>query len=174
MKIILLHDTSGLKMNWSASDKLIKRIRVELDQLSKLIEDNQPLISNAGKSLPSKVETSALGAFLHAFYTGIENMFGRIYAEKHGIKASGEAWHKTLLQGMAEETDGGVPVISGAMCEKLSEYLTFRHVFRQAYTFEIRWEKMKPLVLACEAIFLQLTEELSTRFNLVSDPPATG
>jgi hypothetical protein len=70
---------------------------------------------------------------------------------------------------MAEETEHAVPVISGDLCERLSQYLTFRHVFRQAYTFDIRWDKMKPLVLACEATFKQLSEELSVRFNLPSE-----
>jgi len=157
-------------MSWSASDKLIKQIRVELEQLSLLVRENQPLISNAGKNPPSKVEISALAAFLHSFYTGIENIFGRMYAEMHGKKAAGDAWHRNLLQAMAEETKKAAPVISQELCDLLSEYLTFRHVFRQAYTFDIRWDKMKPLVSGCEAVFKRLSDELSARFNLPKNP----
>jgi hypothetical protein len=159
-------------MSWSVSDKLTKQVRVELEQLSRLVEENLPIIGNAEKISPSKVEISALAAFLHSFYTGIENIFGRIYAEMHGKKAAGEAWHKHLLQAMSEETGQAAPVISRDLCDILSEYLTFRHVFRQAYTFNIRWEKMKPLVSACKATFTKFSEELSTRFNLPSNEKA--
>ncbi len=153
-------------MNWSASDKLIKQIEVELEQLSRLVRDNLPLINTAGEKTPSKVELAALAAFLHSFYTGIENIFGRIYAEMYGRKAAGEAWHRDLLQAMAQGKEGAAPFISQNLCNILSEYMTFRHVFRQAYTFNIHWDKMKPLVLACETVFKELSDELSARFNL--------
>ena len=157
-------------MSWSASDKLAKQICVELEQLSRLVQENLAVIGNVEKSAPSKMEISALAAFLHSFYTGIENIFGRIYTEIHGKKAAGEAWHKNLLQAMAEETEQSAPIISQDTCDILSEYLTFRHVFRQAYTFDIRWDKMKPLVFACKVTFKQLCGELSARFNLPSYP----
>ena len=150
-------------MSWFASDKLIKQIRVELDQLSRLLQENQALLD---KAEPSKVEISALATVLHSFYTGAENIFGRIYTEMHGQKASGEAWHKNLLQAMAREANGVAPVISQDLCEILSEYLTFRHVFRQAYTFEMQWDKMKPLVLTCAPALKQLMAEFSARFSL--------
>jgi hypothetical protein len=157
-------------MSWSASDKLIKQIRLELEQLSHLVRENLPLISTSLNNPPSKVEISALAAFLHSFYTGIENIFGRMYAEMRGKKAAGDAWHRNLLQAMADETKDAAPVISQDLCDILSEYLTFRHVFRQAYTFEIRWDKMKPLVSGCEAAFKRLSDELSARFNLPRNP----
>jgi hypothetical protein len=56
-------------MSWSASDKLTKQVRVELEQLSRLVEEYLPLIINADKDIPSKVEIPALAAFLHSFYT---------------------------------------------------------------------------------------------------------
>lgn len=40
------------------------------------------------------------------------------------------------------------------------EYLEFRHVFRQAYSFQLRWDKMSPLVLGCEETLRQLEAEL--------------
>lgn len=155
-------------MNWSASDKLIKQVKVELEQLSRLVEENNPLISATEKKEPSKFEISALAAFLHSFYTGIENIFGRIYVEVHGTKVTGEAWHKNLLQAMVEKNEVTSPQISQDLCDSLSEYLTFRHVFRQAYTFDIRWDKMKPLIFRSKAVFKQLSDELSARYNLLS------
>jgi hypothetical protein len=153
-------------MSWCASDKLIKQIRVELDQLSRLLHENQALLDKAKEGEPSRVEISALAAVLHSVYTGAENIFGRIYVEIYGQKADGEAWHKNLLQAMAVEAGGAAPIISQELCDVLSQYLTFRHVFRQAYTFEIKWDKMKPLVLTCEPAIRQLMAELAARFSL--------
>jgi hypothetical protein len=157
-------------MSWCASDKLTKQIRVELDQLSRLLQENQGLIDKAKAGVPSKIEISALAMFLHSLYTGAENVFGRIYVDMHGRKITGDAWHKNLLQAMAKETRGISPVISIELCNSLSEFLTFRHVFRQAYTFEIQWEKMKPLVLGSGPVLQRLASEFTVRFNLKDEP----
>ncbi len=42
------------------------------------------------------------------------------------------------------------------------EYLEFRHVFRQAYAFDLRWEKMRSLVLGCEDTLRLLQVELES------------
>jgi len=51
-------------------------------------------------------------------------------------------------------------LISESLRNTLSEYLAFRHVFRQAYSFDLHWEKMSALVLNCEATFQRLETEL--------------
>jgi hypothetical protein len=38
----------------------------------------------------------------------------------------------------------------------LNEYLRFRHVFRNAYSFDLDWRKMSPLVLRVEETFQKL------------------
>jgi hypothetical protein len=38
----------------------------------------------------------------------------------------------------------------------LNEYLRFRHVFRNAYSFDLDWNKMSPLVLRLEITFNEL------------------
>jgi hypothetical protein len=37
-----------------------------------------------------------------------------------------------------------------------------RHVFRQAYSFELRWQKMKHLVLELNEVLRRLEHELDT------------
>lgn len=50
-------------------------------------------------------------------------------------------------------------LISAGLGERLRIYLQFRHVFRQAYSFQLHWEKMAPLVLGSEeTLALLLTE----------------
>jgi hypothetical protein len=61
---------------------------------------------------------------------------------------------------MAAPTSLRGALISESLNETLSEYLAFRHVFRQAYSFDLRWEKMSALVLDCERTFRRLETEL--------------
>ncbi len=37
-------------------------------------------------------------------------------------------------------------IIDEQLYLKLREYATFRHFYRHAYSFQLNWEKMKPLV----------------------------
>ena len=46
----------------------------------------------------------------------------------------------------------------------LDDYITFRHLFRHTYTFDLRWDRMKPLVLGCEETFRLLEGELDRFF----------
>ena len=54
-------------------------------------------------------------------------------------------------------------VLSRELGGRLKEYMEFRHVFRHAYTFDLRWDRMKALVLGCEET-LQLVEGELDRF----------
>jgi hypothetical protein len=51
------------------------------------------------------------------------------------------------------------------MRDALRGYLDFRHVFRQAYSFQLQWEKMSPLVLGCEETLRRLEVELDAFFE---------
>jgi hypothetical protein len=51
-------------------------------------------------------------------------------------------------------------VLSEELYDSLNEYLRFRHVFRNAYCFDLDWEKMSPLVLRLEETWQKLEESL--------------
>ena len=53
-------------------------------------------------------------------------------------------------------------VISAPLRNRLREYLGFRHVFRQAYSFQLTWERMSSLVLGCEEALRTLETELDS------------
>jgi hypothetical protein len=142
--------------------KLGKQIGVEREQLNRLIEVHRPLLAKCVSQPPNDIELSALAALLHSFYTGIENIFKRIAVEIDGAPPRGEAWHRQLLDAMSLHNNLRGAVISPSLRDSLSEYLAFRHVFRQAYSFELRWEKMSVLVLNCEATLRRLEAELET------------
>lgn len=140
--------------------KLAKQINVEREQLRRLFQIHSHLIANCDSQPPNEIELSALAALLHSFYTGIENIFKRVAVELDGGAPRGEAWHRQLLDVMAASTSIRAALISESLRDSLSEYLAFRHVFRQAYSFDLRWEKMSALVLNCEATFRRLEDEL--------------
>ena len=142
------------------SDKLRKQIAVELQQLNRLLEVHQPLLVKCASEAPSEIEISALAAMLHSFYTGIENIFKRIVLESGDALPSGEAWHRGLLDVMTKPGSARAAVISILLRDRLRDYLRFRHVFRQAYSFELRWDKMISLVLECDETLRLLEAEL--------------
>lgn len=142
------------------SSKLAKQIAVEEDQLNKLIDTHRELLSKCASEPPSDVERSALAFLLHSFYSGLENIFKRIAIQIDGGLPAGDAWHRKLLDRMAQNTDHRSPVISESLYETLNEYLAFRHVVRQSYSFTLQWEKMAALVLNCEVTMMNVMDEL--------------
>ncbi len=47
---------------------------------------------------------------------------------------------------MASENSSRIEIVNEELYLKLREYATFRHFYRHAYSFQLNWEKMKPLV----------------------------
>jgi hypothetical protein len=141
--------------------ELREEIELELAQLHQLLNQFKPLIEDARIRHPNDVERIALAGILHSFYTGVENICKRIAIQIDGGSPRGEFWHRDLLQSMIHPGESRPAVITEEMYRRLKEYLDFRHVFRQAYSFELQWDKMKPLVLNCEQVLLDLETELN-------------
>ena len=144
-------------------DKLRRQVTVERQQLHRLLEMYRPLIERCAVVPPDDTELSALAAMLHSFYNGFENIFKRVAAELDGGLPSGEFWHRELMDSMTMPIGERSAVLSEKLIERLDDYLEFRHFFRHAYTFDLRWDRMKTLVLGCEET-LQLVEGELDRF----------
>lgn len=151
------------------SDKLRKQIAIEREQLNRLIETHRPLLDKCTNDAPSEIELSAIAAMLHAFYTGIENIFKRVALHLDGTLPDGMSWHRELLDAMLLQNNNRAALISEALQERLKDYLKFRHVFRQAYSFQLQWEKMSSLTLDCENTLRMLERELDS--FLLSEKP---
>jgi hypothetical protein len=137
------------------------QLAVEQAQLQQLFELHYPLLEKSRHQEPNPIELSALGAFLHAFYTGVENLFRRVTLELGDSLPQNEAWHQRLLRHMMAPAEQRPAFVSSELGEQLKVYLQFRHVFRQAYSFQLHWEKMAPLVHASEEVFRRLREEVA-------------
>ncbi len=124
------------------------------------MESFDPLLARTAAGEPDQIDTVAWGAMLHSFYTGVENIFKRIALESEGAIPGGESWHSELLKSMAMPAANRPAVITTGLRDRLAEYLAFRHVFRSAYSFLLRWDRMAPLTFDCETTLRLLETEL--------------
>ena len=136
-------------------------IEAILGDLERVVEEIERLLRDLGSSEPIYKDRAAMGAFLHNFYNGIENVLKRIAEEIDQSVPSGSEWHRALLRRMAKGVEGLRPaVLKAETVEKLLPYLGFRHFFRHSYTFEIDWEKVKPLAVNARAVLEVFKDDL--------------
>jgi hypothetical protein len=148
---------------------------VERRQLRRLLETHAGLLAKCRAREPTVDELAALAAILHAFYNGVENIFKRVSMTLNGGPPTGPFWHADLIEAMSKAKPNRPALLSESLSETLQEYLDFRHVFRQAYSFELRWKKMKHLVLGLHEVLRRLEHELDVFLahlkNKVQPPP---
>jgi hypothetical protein len=141
---------------------------LERAQLRKMLSDFAPLREKSLNENPDLVGIAALAAFLHSFYNGVENLFKRIAVHLDGGPPQGEFWHSELLKAMKGPGARRPAVIDEVTYERLRQYMDFRHMFRHAYSHELRWSRMAPLVRDCQSA-LELLEEQMERFTAIMD-----
>ncbi len=141
-------------------DNLRQEIVIERQYLNRHLDGYRALLIKCATEAPSEIELWALAGMLHAFYTGIENIFKRIVTGSGEMLSAGESWHRELLDAMTKAGSTRAAVISIPLRDRLREYLRFRHVFRQAYHFQLRWDKMASLTLGCEETLRLFEAEL--------------
>lgn len=142
-----------------------ERVRLEMVLLRRQVDFTLPLLKKVESTEPEPYELQALAAHLHSFYTGIEKIFGHIAKDIDGGTPSGFAWHSRLLTSMSKPTESRPAVISEELYIRLYDYMTFRHMFRHAYTYDLKWRKMSDLVLHCEETLDRLEKELAAFFS---------
>lgn len=147
-------------MNLSAWDKFRKQQATEREQLQRLILGMRELLAKCRATTPTEIELAALATLLHSFYTGVENIFKRVSIELDDERITGDAWHRELLNRMKASNTHRSALLSEELHDSLNEYLRFRHVFRNAYSFDLDWEKMSPLVLRLEETFQNIEKSL--------------
>jgi len=143
-------------------DEIKGKIEFELKQLEKLNRLNSSLLKRIKNKKPNQIELLAFSSLLHSFYTGIENIFKRIGQEIDNKLPSNSGWHQKLLERMVKSTSTRPPVISKELKEELAEYLAFRHIFRNLYSFELDWKKIKPLVVKLKSVLKNFNEEIDS------------
>lgn len=143
------------------SRRLHAELEVELAQLERLASDAAPIVARALRDDPPLVEVAALAAMLHAFYNGVENLLKRIELSVAGSSPDGETWHSQLLTGAACAGVNRGPIITPELVGRLKPFLSFRHVFRHAYTFDLNWARMRPLAAELESVCSEFRSQIA-------------
>ena len=111
--------------------------------------------------MPIYIDSASLN--MHDVYSGFERIFKQIAATMDGNVPVNAEWHRDLLEQMALNLPKVRPlVLSAESIERLDEYLRFRHVVRNVYTFSFDPERIGRLVKELETVFDQVQNELLT------------
>lgn len=154
-----------------SSSTLSQQFQKKLDDLKTLQSEFLSFIDSELSESPDKYELRTIGSFLHDFYTGSESIFRFIVTkyDREPERLHGEKWHQELLDSMTDQIGSMRPqVIPEDLHDQLDEYRAFRHVFREAYGFELKWKYMKPLVESFEPVsnkLISCLEEFDEAMN---------
>ncbi len=101
--------------------------------------------ARGGPDAQALLEATALN--LHGFYNGLEHIFEWLARELDGGLPQGSMWHRDLLDQMTLDIpDGRPPVLRPETRASLGEYLGFRHLVRNLYTWDFAPLKIQQLV----------------------------
>lgn len=99
---------------------------------------------------------------LHGYYNGVEGLLENIATSLDKRLPGGSSWHRDLLTQMANELPDVRPaVISDSTATVLNDYLRFRHVVRNIYSYQIDPEQLRPLVEGSPGAFVLFSQELT-------------
>jgi len=133
----------------------VASIRKELSTISGLREE---LAHEMAQPEPNR---RAIGSILHDFYNCCERIFRRVATEINGATSGGDSWHKELLFRMTIPVEDRRPaVLSAALAADLDDYLSFRHVFRNIYGFELQGERLSRLASRFPAVSRRFEKEV--------------
>lgn len=146
-------------------DKIVKKqIEFKINDIDKLFLEYELIFQKIKAETPDLFDMTILGSILHSFYNGIENIFEIIAKNIDNNVPTGNKSHQELLHQMASENGARNEILSEELYFKLREYATFRHFYRHAYSFQLNWEKMKPLINNLDDVW---KETKSNLLNLI-------
>lgn len=118
---------------------------------------------------PEPLQLRGIGSILHDFYCGIERILERIAAEIDGELPGGADWHAPLLVRMTTEVESLRPAaLSQQLAEDLRPYLRFRHLFRNVYGAQLRWELCRGLAEGMPSTWSAFRTEVDAFLSFLS------
>lgn len=148
-------------------DNLIReQIKFKINDIDKLFLEYDLIFKKIKIETPDLFDMTILGSVLHSFYNGVENIFEIIAKNIDNSVPTGNKSHQELLHQMASENGIRNEVINEELYSKLKEYATFRHFYRHAYSFQLKWEKMEALVDNINYIWGEVKQSLENFISL--------
>lgn len=141
-------------------EKIKAKMKFEIEQIGKLIDEYSCLLEKCRAAKPDLIEMTAVAAFLHSFYNGLENIFKAVAREIDGRDPAGPHYHRDLLKQMTSGTSLRKSVISSDLCGSLSKYLAFRHFFRHSYSFGLDWNELEKLTFSPDEVWNKTKTEI--------------
>jgi len=138
------------------------RIRQEVAELERIVARAERAVA-AVQQRPDDQDLylDAAALNLHDFYSGLERVFHHIAATIDRSAPDGSEWHRDLLRQMQVPLLPIRPqVLSDETVQTLDEFLRFRHVVRNIYTFAFDQERIEHLVQRLRPCFERVQNEL--------------
>jgi len=143
-------------------NELSDELLLEISQVDRLLDESKPLFDSCKQKTPGYTEMAACAMILQSFYNGIEKMLILIFQHYDGQLPKDCNWHKKLLNNAFMPDKNRKPVFSNISKIELKEYLKFRHFIRNAYAFQLEWNKMKNLTTDIHAFWETIKGDIHT------------
>ena len=130
-----------------------KRVEAELENIEHVVAELP-----GSDSLPSlsSLELAGVGALIHNFYNGIENILKQIVISCGKELPDNSSWHRDLVN-IAVSND----IISESTAKELRRYLAFRHFFSHGYSFDLDKEHVIPLVKDIQGVLASFRDDIN-------------
>ena len=136
------------------------RLNSELTELNR-VADRILKEWERAKTSGDEYYIDAVAFNINSFYTGLERIFQKIASGIDESMPSGSSLHYELLLQMASEIPGvRPPVISEEIKNILEDYLGFRHIVRNIYSYKINPEKIEVLVKKLPDALTKINNEI--------------
>ena len=139
-----------------------ERLGQELTDIQKVAQKaldlHAEMVAESGKTA---VYLDAIALNLHGFYSGVERIFEWLARQLDGTLPQGSSWHQELLTQMTLAIPEVRPaIIQLATRDALVEFLGFRHVVRNVYTWDLEPAKVQRLIIQLPTVLQALTDDL--------------
>lgn len=140
---------------------LAVRIRSEIHSIERVVGKAEHAALLIRQHPGEDIYVDAAAHNLHDFYSALERLFLQIAKVVDRSVPEGERWHRELLEQMRLPMPPvRPPVLQARTVLQLDEYLRFRHVVRNVYSFHIDPQRVVQLVEQIRPLFVDVAEQL--------------
>lgn len=141
--------------------ELVERIRGEAQDLDRTVQRAIASWAQAKRNSDVDAYLDSVALNLHGFYSGIERLFELIVRRVDRAMPTGETWHRSLLDQVAQDVvDVRPAVINQSNALALDEFRRFRHLVRNIYTMNLVPDRMAGLMTVLPRLWPALRAEL--------------